>query len=235
MTLSGRLTGSTQRGGLRFIIEPRKGRCRRQAKLSNQRPREGGGGRFRPNRLDTYVFSRLRCKPTATAVAAALRTGAGVARRRAHADQQEPMSDTSTSTTTTVEQPAEQLPFSKNRQHRPNVLTPGGRVLGGGQDTRDTRKRREGVATAGLRPPVLPCPGCPTPNQNYRVACAQVRAHPRLWKDRVWTRDTQDTDSSLPYSRGRSALAASRVSSPRPPRGQDTPGHSAAKQGVFAR
>jgi hypothetical protein len=145
------------------------------------------------------------------------------------------MSDTSTSTTTTVEQPAEQLPFSNNRQHRPNVLTPRGRVLGGGQDTRDTRNRRYSAATPSLRTPVLPCPGCPTPNPNYRVACAQVRPHPRLLKDRVWTRDTQDTDSSPPYSWGRSALSTTGVSSPRPPRGQDTPGHSAVEKGVIGR
>lgn len=213
--------------------KPRKGTSRRNPRLSKKRLGEGRGGRFHPDGLVTYTFSRLRCKPTASALAAGLCSGAGVAERRAHADQQDTMSDTST--TTADEQPAEQPPFSKNQQHLPNVLGGGVRVLGGGQDTRDTQNQRYSGSTVRSYLPVLTCPGCPGSNQNYCVACARVCAHPLVREDRVWTRDTRDTDSTLRSSRGTGALAAVGVSSPRPPRGQDTPGHSPAVEGVRAR
>lgn len=59
---------------------------RTKAKLSTKRPREGGGGRFRPNWLVTYVFSRHRCKSTAPALAVGLCIGAGVDSCRAHCE-----------------------------------------------------------------------------------------------------------------------------------------------------
>lgn len=99
MTTDRRLKRRTGRGGRRFMGKPRKGTSRRYARLSNKRPGEGRGGRFHPDGLVTYTFSRLRCKPTASPLAVGLCSGAGVATRRARADQQDTMSDTSYDTT----------------------------------------------------------------------------------------------------------------------------------------
>ena len=64
---------------------------RTKAKLSTKGLREGRGGRFHPEWLDTYAFSRLRCKSTAAAIAASLYNGAGVARRRANSERNSTM------------------------------------------------------------------------------------------------------------------------------------------------
>jgi len=84
MTPVRRLERPTRREGRRFMVKPRKGLTERQARLRNKRPGEGRGGRFHPEGLVTYTFSRLRCKPTASALAVGLYSGAGVARRRAN-------------------------------------------------------------------------------------------------------------------------------------------------------
>jgi len=83
MTTDRRLERRTGREGRRFMRKPRKGTSRRNPRLSKIGLGEGRGGRFHPERLDTYAFSRLRCKPTASALAAGLCSGAGVAGRRA--------------------------------------------------------------------------------------------------------------------------------------------------------
>jgi len=66
-----------------FNRESRKEQGRTKAKLHAKRPGEDRGGRFHPERLDTYVFSRLRCKSTAVALAAGVSIGADVGLRRA--------------------------------------------------------------------------------------------------------------------------------------------------------
>lgn len=66
-----------------FKRDSRQGHGRTNAKLSTKGLREGRGGQFHPKGLDTYAFSRHRCKSTAVAIAAGVCIGADVGQRRA--------------------------------------------------------------------------------------------------------------------------------------------------------
>jgi hypothetical protein len=81
-------TGGEGARGRRFMWVSWELFVERQAKLSNKHLGEGRGGRFHPDGLVTYTFSRLRCKPTASQLAAGLFSGAAVATRRVHYGQQ---------------------------------------------------------------------------------------------------------------------------------------------------
>lgn len=114
----------TRSKGLRFIIEPRKQPSERQARLRSTKRLGGDAGRsIPPLGLVTYVFSWLRCKPTASALAAGLCSGAGVARRRAFVDQQDTMSDTSTTTANGAQFSDESPPISSVRTERGTAMS----------------------------------------------------------------------------------------------------------------
>ena len=165
----------------------------RQARLQNKRPGEDRGGRFHPDGLVTYVFSRLRCKPTASALAVGLCSGAGVARRRAHDDLQDMMSDTSTSTMTTAEQFDKQTRLFDSRQHHPDVMGGGVQCEGGTPHTPARRNGRLSPSTRRTVVRVLPCEGCEGSNPNYRVVRERAPAPARLSMNRVWTPHTPHT------------------------------------------
>lgn len=83
--------GDTYKLHVGFKSYSRQEHGRTNAKLSTKGLREGRGGRFHPEGLVTYAFSRLRCKSTAASIAASLYNGAGVARRRVSSERDSTM------------------------------------------------------------------------------------------------------------------------------------------------
>lgn len=206
----------------RFIIGPAQLLSERNHRLRTTKSlREGHGEVGSTPGLVTYVFSRLRCKPTASRLPVGLRSGAGVADAGHSAEYQDIMSDSSNST---ILSPTtdEQHHSPKTRQYSPNVRGGGVQCQGGTPDTTATERAAEPFEYRENDVRSLGCQGCQGSKRNYRVRRERAPAPARLSKLCVWTPDTPDGEPKPPVRRLYVPLSKGRVSAPRYPPTHDT-------------